>query len=96
MSDTGPEVRNAGVTKNFPIVPKGTISQVVNANLCVSSAFVLNHVRRPNYVFSHPRPLKIAAHLLTIALFIALADHSAYSQAVPQVTGAVDSRSFRH
>jgi subtilase family serine protease len=41
-----------------------------------------------------PSRSKIAAHLLAIALFAAVADHSAYSQAVPQVTSAIDSRSY--
>jgi len=41
-----------------------------------------------------PRCSKIAAHLLAIALFAAVADHSAYSQSVPQVTSGIDSRSY--
>lgn len=41
-----------------------------------------------------PTRLKLAAHLLTGALFAVVANHSAYSQAVPQVTRAVDSSSF--
>lgn len=36
----------------------------------------------------------MAAHLLAITLFAAVAGHSAYSQAVPQVTSAIDSRSL--
>jgi len=44
--------------------------------------------------FLIPRRLKLATNLLTIALFAVVADHSAYSQAVPQVTTAVDSLSF--
>ena len=44
--------------------------------------------------FLIPRRLKLATNLLTIALFAVVADHSAYSHAVPQVTTAVDSRSF--
>lgn len=38
--------------------------------------------------------IKTAAHLLAIVLFAAVADHSAYSQSIPQVTSAIDSRSY--
>jgi len=41
-----------------------------------------------------PSRSKMAAHLLAITLFAAVAGHSAYSQAVPQVTSVIDSRSF--
>jgi subtilase family serine protease len=44
--------------------------------------------------FLIPAHLKPAANLLTIALFAAVAGPSAYSQVIPQVTGAVDSRSY--
>ena len=44
--------------------------------------------------FLIPTRLKPAANLLTIALFAAVAGHSAYSQAIPQVTRAIDSSSF--
>jgi trimeric autotransporter adhesin len=37
---------------------------------------------------------KTVAHLLVFALFAVVIDHPAYSQAVPQVTGAVDPHSF--
>jgi hypothetical protein len=44
--------------------------------------------------FRIPDRFKIVAHLLAMALFVAVADQSVYSQAVPQVTSAIDSRSY--